>query len=110
MLRGVDVATAMKPQRTLRSMLVKKRPAPAQVLGSVDKFTCGFFSRCYVGETSRPVLERIKEHKRAVRELDVDRSEPARHFAETGHVPNFEDVTTLAKEGFWRRRVIKEAL
>ena len=51
-LRGVGVATAMKPQRTLRSMLVKKKPAQAQVLGSVYRLNSGSCSWSYVGEST----------------------------------------------------------
>ena len=62
------------------------------------------------GRDESPVSERMKEHKQAVRELDADRSVPARHVAETGHAPNFEDVKTLSKEERWMRHVIKAAL
>jgi hypothetical protein len=109
-LRGVGVAAAMRPQRTLRSLLVRKRPDKASVLGSVYRLDCTDCSWCYVGETGRPVTERMKEHKRMVRDLDVDRSEVARHAAESGHALNFDSVSVLEREGFWRRRVIKEAL
>ena len=109
-LRGVGVAAAMRPQRTLRSLLVRKRPEKAKVLGSVYRLNCSSCSWCYVGETGRPLSERVKEHKRAVKELDVDRSEVARHAAESGHALDFDSVALLDKEQHWRRRVIKEAL
>ena len=109
-LRSTGVTSVMRPQRTLRSLLVRKRPEKAITLGSVYRLACTACSWCYVGETGRPIAERMKEHKRMVRELDVDRSEVARHAAESGHALDFQHVSVLDKEERWRRRVIKEAL
>ena len=44
-----------------------------------------------------------------MREIDLDRSEVVRHFAETGHAPNIEGAELLEKESQWRR-IIKQAL
>ena len=63
-----------------------------------------------MGETGRPLPERMKEHRRSVKELDVQRSEVAHHAAETGHTPAFQEAHVLERESNWRRRVVKEAL
>ena len=63
-----------------------------------------------VGETGRRLPDRIKEHKRSCKELDVERSEVARHTAKTGHSPDFGEARVLEMEPHWRSRVVKEAL
>ena len=109
-LREVGVEATMGPTRTLRSLLVRKRPAKAKQLGNVYRITCSSCPWTYVGETGRCVDERRKEHLRACRELDVDRSEVARHVAETGHKLDLGNIKVLDRETSWRRRVVKEAI
>ena len=109
-LRSVGVFTAMKPQRTIRSQLVRKRPEKAKTLGAVYRRDCSDCSWCYVGETRRPVTERVKEHNRSMRNFDVQCSEVVQHAAETGHTLQFGGVSLLDREATWRGRVIKEAL
>ena len=48
--------------------------------------------------------------KRALKELDVNRSEVARHFAETGHRIDMSGLKVLECEPNWRRRIVKEAI
>ena len=45
-----------------------------------------------------------------MRDLDVDRSEVAKHVHETGHRIAFDDMRCLDREGVWRRCITKEAL
>ena len=52
----------------------------------------------------------MKEHQRAIRELDVDRSEIARHVFESDHRVDVEQVQVVDKEPQWRRRTVKEAI
>ena len=101
---------AMKPTRTLRSLLVKKRPAPSKTFGVVYVIKCSDCSWNYVGETGRSLQERQKEHSRAIRDMDVDRSEIARHAVETGHRVDPMAAAVVDKDSDWRRRVIKEAV
>ena len=68
------------------------------------------FVNFHVGETGRPLEERKKEHLRAVRELDVDRSELAKHVHETNHKIPFDDKRCLEREDSWKRRITKVAL
>ena len=109
-LGEVDVLTAMRPTNTLRSMLVRKRPAPPLVLGSIYNIECSTCAWNYVGETGRTIEERKKEHLRAVREMDVQRSEVARHVIEDGHDVDVKGMRLIEKEKNWKKRVIKEAL
>ena len=111
-LASQDISIALRPTRTLRSLLVRKRPSPAITLGSVYRIPCSD-SNCkfsYVGESGRPLGERKKEHKRSLQTLDVDRSELAKHLCETGHAVDLDRMECIDKEQNWRRRVTKEAL
>ena len=65
--------------------------------------------RSYVGETGRSLQERQKEHARAIRDMDIDRSEIAKHMMETGHRVDPQAASIIDRESDWRRRVAKEA-
>ena len=54
--------------------------------------------------------ERRKEHLRAIRDLDVQRSEVARHAIEDDHTVKIDDMKIVEKEPYWKRIIIKEAL
>ena len=89
---------------------MKKRPEGPRVLGSVYAIDRSQYSWCYIGESGRVIQERWKEHHRAVRELDVQRSEVARHSAESNHDVDVAGMRILEKESNWRKRVVKEAI
>jgi len=112
LLSSFDINVALRPSNTLRSLLVKKRPSPSLCLGSVYHIPCSEpgCSFSYVGESSRPLEKRGKEHVRAIRQLDVDRSELAKHVHETGHSIPIDGMKRLCKEENWKRRITKEAL
>ena len=110
-LREVDVRIGMKPISTLHKGLVRKRPAPSKQLGVIYELPCGS-SDCswtYVGESGRTLEERKREHIKAVREFDVERSEVANHAASSGHSVNFDGMRILDRETVWKKRIIKEA-
>ena len=109
-MREVGVLASMRPISTLQSMLVRKRPEDPQIHGAVYDITCADCPWRYVGETGRTIKERQKEHLRAVKELDAQRSEVARHVAEEGHRVKVQDMKIIEKEPSWRRRIVKEAL
>ena len=54
--------------------------------------------------------ERRKEHLRAIRDLDVQRSKVARHAIEDDHTIKIDDMKIVEKEPNWKRIIIKEAL
>ena len=100
----------MRPIRTLRSMLVKKRPENPRVFGAIYNIECADCSWNYIGETGRTICERKKEHFRAVKNLDVLRSEVARHAIEDDHNVKIKEMKMIDREQSWRKRIIKEAL
>ena len=109
-LRGAGVRASSKPVRTLRSLLVRKRPAPAKQLGVVYRLNCKDCPWKYVGETQRPVEVRKKEHVRAVRNFQLDSSEVAKHVHESQHHVDFDSMEVIDQEEGWFKRVIKEAI
>lgn len=110
-LRKADIHVGMKPTSTLRQLLVKKRPVPATELGIIYQLPCSSAgcSWSYVGESSRTLDERKKEHIKSVRELDVMRSEVAQHALDFSHSVDFDRMKVIDRESNWRKRVIKEA-
>ena len=84
-----------RPPTKLQDLLVRKRPAPAKKLGTVYNIPCSNCNWNYVGETSRPIEKRRREHEKKVRDFDVERSEIARHVSEMGHNIGFEKMCVL---------------
>ena len=71
---------------------------------------CDECDRVYIGETGRPIGERIKEHQRDVRLSRVDGSAVAEHAWGAGHRPNWNGVRCIDHEPHWYTRRIKEAI
>ena len=111
-LREAGIHVGLKPISTLRKQLVKKRPIPAKKFGVVYQLCCAS-EGCqwrYVGETGRTMENRRQEHIRAVRNLDVTRSEVAQHVHEESHQVDMDGMEVLDRERDWRKRTVKEAL
>lgn len=107
---GIDIA--LKPSRTLGSLVTRKRPSPALCLGSVYQVNCGE-NNCtfsYVGESARPIDKRKMEHIRNIRDMDTDRSEMAKHVMESGHSIDIDSMKVIDRESCWRKRIVKESL
>ena len=97
-----------RPVRRLADSLVRKRQEEKVPLGVVYVIKCGMCEWSYVGETSRTLKERLKEHRRMVTNMS-DASEIARHVMETGHRMEWDKADILAKEENYGRRIFKEA-
>ena len=95
-----------------RQSCIQKRPIPSKSFGVVYHLPC-LEENCqwsYVGESGRSMEERRKEHMRAVKDVDVQRSEVARHVFESHHQVDFKNMTVVDREPTWRKRIVKEAL
>lgn len=111
-LSSVGVNVALKSTTTVRNMLVKKRPEKPKTFGVVYRIPCST-PECnwsYVGESGRTVEERVKEHGKAIREIDVDRSEVAKHVHESDHTVEVSQVEVVDIEPQWKKRIVKEAI
>ena len=111
-LEGHGIRTVFRSSTTLRNHLVhpKDPVPPGRRGGVVYEIPCGECDQVYIGETGRPIGERIKEHQRDVRLSCVDRSAVAEHAWGAGHRPNWDDVRCIDHEPHWYTRRVKEAI
>ena len=103
------IRTAFKSDTTLRNHLVRpKNPVPpGRRDGVVYRIPCGEWDAVYIGETGRPVQERMKEHERDVRLARCHTSAVAEHVNATGHGPSWNDVKCIDREPHWHTRRAK---
>ena len=71
---------------------------------------CKGCDRSYIGETTRPIKERITEHRRDVRLRRTDNSAVAEHAWDNQHQPDWDGVQCLSQERHWYTRRVKEAI
>ena len=86
-LAPLGVKTSFQPTNTLRNMLVHpKDPIPTEKKsGVVYRIPCGSCPQTYIGQTGRTLEQRLKEHKKAVRDENITTSALAEHVQKTGH-------------------------
>ncbi len=71
MLKKYNVITAVRPNTTLRKLLVssKDKIPKAKQCGAVYQVPCHNCKQVYIGETGRQLGVRIDEHKKEVEDL-----------------------------------------
>jgi hypothetical protein len=94
-----NVRTIFKTKRTLRGALRKTGPVRdaqkrKRCLNNIP-CDCG---RCYIGETSRPLKVRIKEHKYNFAQSLLEKSEFVQHAYKEGHKIRWKEVKVLQIE------------
>ena len=96
-----------KPFNTLRQALVhpKDKTETKDKCGAIYHIPCGTCDDFYIGETSRKMGVRFKEHLKSDKESAV-----LDHVKATGHSFSFEDVSILAREAYYAPRKTREAL
>ena len=105
-LQQQGIRTVFKSDTTLRS----KDPAdPNKQDCVVYKIpcTCG---KVYVGETGRPMQERMKENDKNIRLARTQNSAVSEHANGTGHKPVWNKTKLIARESHWYTRKVKEAI
>ena len=97
--------------KRLRNRLVHvKDPTEAERRkGAVYQIKCPCGSS-YVGESGRPKNVRLKEHIADIKFARTDKSATARHFETCGEDMDPLAAKTLALQGHWKRRKIREAI
>ena len=95
-----SIQTVFKSDTTLRNHLVRpKDPVPpGRRDGVVYRIPCGECDAVYIGETGRPVQERMKEHERDVRLARCQTSAVAEHANATTHGPSWNDVKCIDRD------------
>ena len=109
--RKHNTRVALKPERTLRNVLVKpkdKTPQDQQC-GSIYKISCADCDAFYIGESGRQLSTRISEHKKSVR-LEGISSAVGEHQMDTGHDIAWQETEVLGVESKTYKRKVKEAI
>ena len=110
LLRPKGIKVAHSSSR-LRSRLVKAKDPenPEKKKGAVYQISCSCGAK-YIGESGRPKNVRLKEHAADIKFAREDKSATARHFSTCGGEMNPLDAKTLATEGHWKKRKVREAI
>ena len=106
------IRTVFRSDTTLRKQLVhpKDKAPPQRKDAVIYSIPCKDCDKEYIGETSRPIAERITEHRRDCRLQRVDSSAVAEHAWGEQHQPDWQGVTCLTQEKHWYARRVKEAI
>ncbi|KAL9985461.1 hypothetical protein ACROYT_G007872 [Oculina patagonica] len=86
-----------------------RRCLQQQGVRAVFKIPCEC-GKVYIGETGRPMQDRIKEHDRDIRLARTQTSAVAEHTNNTGHYPLWNEVKLIDRDSHWYTRRVKEAI
>ena len=106
-LRSFSIKVAHKPIRTI-SNKPKDKIGKDDNRGIVYKIRCKSCDRVYVGQTSRALKTRAKEHAKAIATLD-ENSLLAKHHVLHNHEIDLENVEIVDRSPTWRQRLFLEA-
>jgi hypothetical protein len=127
-LKKYDRTVAFKPANTIGQQLfkLKDKADHLKMSDAVYKVGCKNCDKCYIGETTRPLYIRQKEHQAEAEKATNTRSFTrqqrkdsnttdyksalAEHTATTNHVIDWDGVKTLERVPDWHMRGIKEAI
>ena len=121
------VATVVKPQTTLRQVLVqpKDKVDKQKKAGVVYKIPCNQCEKVYIGEKGRQLGTRITEHREEAEKIsDRNFTRSARrastnehqksaitdHFCQNNHIMNWEAGEIVQQENDKFKRWIKESI
>ncbi|XP_072179174.1 uncharacterized protein [Diadema setosum] len=106
-----DIRVVFKSDTILNQLVLPKDPVlPDRRDGVVYKIPCSTCEKVYIGETGRPVGERMHEHRRRnVRLGRTESSAVAEHAWSSEHHPNWK-VSCIAQDKHWYTRRVKEAI
>ena len=87
---------------------VKTPSDPVTTKGVVYRLPCES-GRVYVVETGRTLKQRITEHKREVKNIDLNNGK-ADHVAKTKHQIRWDEAEIICREVQWTKQKVKESL
>ena len=110
-LNRVGVRVAMKPFRTISNILSlpKDRTPVFNKPGVVYEIPCRDCNAVYIGQTERNVNTRLKEHKRAVKNMDAEKSALCAHMLDADHHINWNETKILKCETNYYQRTTAES-
>ena len=68
---------------------------------------CG---KVYIGETGRPMQDKIKEHDRDIRPARTETAAVSEHAYNTGHKPLWNEIKFIDRDPYYYMRRVKEAI
>jgi predicted GIY-YIG superfamily endonuclease len=107
--KRANIRVVCKTSDTLRNRLVKFKPKQStnkEVIYSIP-CECG---KEYIGETGRPLLTRVKEHKAALKKGETISSKLVEHAWEMDHNFMWDEAKAIGRESNWKARKFHEAL
>ncbi|XP_072165865.1 uncharacterized protein [Diadema setosum] len=107
-----NIRVVYKADATIRNHLVRaKDPVPPlRKDGVIYRIPCRDCGMSYIGETGRPVGERLSEHRRDVSNCKTEASAVAEHAWNAQHQPDWEGVKCMDTARYWYTRRVKEAI
>ena len=110
-LQQQGVRAVFKSETALRSKLARPKDAvdPANQDSVVYRIPCEC-DKVYIGETGRPMQDRIKEHDRDIRLARTETSAVSEHAHNTGHKPLWNEVKFIDRDPYYYTRRVKEAI
>ena len=110
-LQQQGIRAVFKSETTLRSHLVRPKDAvkPTKQDGVVYRIPCEC-GKVYIGETERPMQDRMKEHERDIRLARTQTSAVSEHANNTGHNPLWIEAKFINRDPHWYTRRVKKAI
>ena len=110
-LAGLVIRVSLYPHLTLRRLLVRPKDPVEDHLrkGIVYRIGCEDCPLSYIGQSGRSLLHRIKEHRRAVTNADLNTFVLAEHAWNNGHGINWDNATILAQNIYTYPRLYLES-
>ncbi|XP_071500039.1 uncharacterized protein [Diadema antillarum] len=107
-----NIRVVYKADATIRNHLVRaKDPVPPlRKDGVIYRIPCRDCGMSYIGETGRPVGERLSEHRRDVTNCKTEASAVAEHAWNAQHQPDWKGVKCMDTARHWYTRRVKEAI
>ena len=107
-LAQVGIEVALKPYFTLSSLFRKPKDVicDEKKCGLVYEIPCRDCDAVYVGETGRSLSTRKKEHVKAVKEMNLQKSALCQHIVTCDHFIAWDNASILKIESHYRKRRI----
>ena len=110
-LAQIGIEVALKPYFTLSSVFRKPKDVicDEKKCGLVYESPCRDCDAVYVGETGHSLSTRKKEHAKAVKEMNLQKSTLCQHIATCDHFIAWDDAYILKMKLHYRKRRIAES-
>ena len=110
LLRKHNINTVFRAENKLSNLLRSAKDRIASESDGIYKLDCKKCKTVYIGQTSRSISTRMKEHERAFRLKRPSASAPAEHALTTGHSFEFEKPEVLCRPKGHYTRLVRESI